>query len=206
MIFIISAADDVHAKAVIAALNADREPVRVLNLADFPLKMALTAALSNTQDEHYCLTLSDRTRVELDTVKAFWWRRPQPFTLPTSIGNPTPSALASLRRCSCQSGVRCPWRDSAQCARPTYGCLILALVRWSNVSLACGCHVLAPATCFFDCRTLPARRGASKRSRLNDHGPQRDPRGRRSSRVKAFLTRRSFRAGAFTPSKTARRE
>jgi len=52
------------------------------------------------------------------------------------------------------------------------------------------CSFLSPAyanawrrlPCFFDCRTLPARRGASKRSRLDDHGPQRDPRDRRSGR------------------------
>jgi single-strand DNA-binding protein len=39
----------------------------------------------------------------------------------------------------------------------------------------------------------PARR--IKMSRLNDHGPLQDPRGRRFSRLKAFLTRHLFRAG-----------
>src|SRR5262245_58420908 len=54
---------------------------------------------------------------------------------------------------------------------------------------------------FFDCRTLPAWRGASKRSRPGDHGPLQDPRDRLAGRGSAFLTRRSFRAGLFTPSK-----
>jgi hypothetical protein len=101
---------------------------------------------------------------------------------------------------------RCLWGDSALRARPARDFLILALVWWSGSFLS-----LASATSwrrlpwFFDRRTLPARRGASKRSRPDDHGPLQDPRGRLAGRLKAFLTRRSLRAGALTPSKTERR-
>jgi hypothetical protein len=57
---------------------------------------------------------------------------------------------------------------------------------------------------FFDRRTLPARRSASKRSRFTDHGLLQDPRGRQTDRC-AFLTRCSFRVGLTAPSKTLRR-
>ena len=90
-------------------------------------------------------------------------------------------------------------------AGPRRGPLTLALFGGLSVSFPWVCLVLAPATCFIDSRTLPARRGASKKSRLNDHGPLQDPRDRRFSRASAFLTRRSFRAGLLTPSKTERR-
>jgi hypothetical protein len=60
-------------------------------------------------------------------------------------------------------------------------------------------HVYANAwrrlPCFFDWRTLPVRRGASKRSRLDDHGPQRVPPRSPIRPRTAFLTRRLFRAG-----------
>jgi hypothetical protein len=48
--------------------------------------------------------------------------------------------------------------------------------------------------CFFDRRTLPARRGASKRSRLDDHGPVSDPRDRQSGRC-GRAARSAFRVG-----------
>jgi hypothetical protein len=117
-----------------------------------------------------------------------------------------PGALASLRRCSCQSDCLSAngWGALRTTdARPsdTRACSVVWLV-----SFPCLCHVQESGYLFFDCRTLPARRGASKRNRLDDHGPREIPRDRRDGRASAFLTRRSFRAGALTPSKTARRE
>ncbi len=81
----------------------------------------------------------------------------------------------------------CPWGDSALCTRPMYGALTLGLVWWSGSFLsAVYARARRRLPCFFDCRTLPARRGASKRSHLDDHGPLQDPRDRLASRVPRF--------------------
>jgi hypothetical protein len=70
----------------------------------------------------------------------------------------------------------CCRTDAAHCARPTHGCLTLTLVEWSDrFSLLCMPMPGERLACFFDWRTLPARRGASKRSRLTDHGPLPQP-------------------------------
>ena len=83
--------------------------------------------------------------------------------------------------------------DDALCAWPTHGCLTHGLVWWSDRFSRLCIPMPGTAALFFDWRTLPARRGASKRSRLDDHGPLQDPRDRQSGRVKAFLTRCSVR-------------
>ena len=44
-----------------------------------------------------------------------------------------------------------------------------------NSALPALCQHLAAAACFFDWRTVPARRSASKRCHLDDHGPQKEP-------------------------------
>ena len=54
------------------------------------------------------------------------------------------------------------------------------------VPISCLCRARTRATCCVEWRTLPAWRSASKRSRRDDHGPQKDPRGRQSGRWRVF--------------------
>jgi len=108
-------------------------------------------------------------------------RCPKPF-----LALPRSGALASIRCCSCRLDIPGAAGDDALCAWPTHGCLTHGLVWWSDRFSRLCLPMPGTAACFFDWRTLPARRGASKRSRLDDHGPLQDPRDRPSSRVQRF--------------------
>lgn len=87
MILIISAPEDVHAQAVQAELDRMGRPHRLLNLADFPGKLSLTAHLDGRRSD-FALTFGDGVRVAMDEVTAVWWRRPQAFGFPTEIKDP----------------------------------------------------------------------------------------------------------------------
>lgn len=78
MILIISHPDDIHAQAVTGHLQAMRVPVQLLHLGRFPH----AARLVLRYDAHSSqLGWSDDegTVIDLDTVGAVWWRRPQPL-------------------------------------------------------------------------------------------------------------------------------
>jgi glutathione synthase/RimK-type ligase-like ATP-grasp enzyme len=87
MILIISSPEDVHAQAVADELRRMGRPERLLNLADFPLKMSLTAWLDDRRSD-FRLTFPDGTRLAMDEVTAVWWRRPQAFGFPPEIKDP----------------------------------------------------------------------------------------------------------------------
>lgn len=87
MILIISSPEDVHAQAVMAELDRLGRPHRLLNLAEFPQKLSLTAHLDDRRSD-FALTFGDGVRVPLDEVTAVWWRRPQSFGFPADIKDP----------------------------------------------------------------------------------------------------------------------
>jgi glutathione synthase/RimK-type ligase-like ATP-grasp enzyme len=87
MIVIISSPDDVHAQAVIAELDRMGHAHRLLNLADFPTKLRLTARLDGKRSD-FALTFADGFHLPMEEVTGVWWRRPQAFGFPAELKDP----------------------------------------------------------------------------------------------------------------------
>jgi len=86
-VLILSTVDDVHAQAVLAALAVRGARAELVDLAEFPTRLALSMAFADGR-RRFELRRRPGGVLDLDSVRAVWWRRPQPFRLPAGI---TPS-------------------------------------------------------------------------------------------------------------------
>jgi glutathione synthase/RimK-type ligase-like ATP-grasp enzyme len=85
-VVIISEPTDVHAQSVMQELaRAGESDARILDFRELPQRIRIDMALSNERGSGYALTFEDGERLRLETVKSFWWRRPQPFALPPGL-------------------------------------------------------------------------------------------------------------------------
>lgn len=85
---IISSVNDAHAHAVIQALAERRVDVELLDLADFPTQLTLAIAFEDTH-RRFTLHRASGGTLDLSSVGAVWWRRPQPFRLPAALTDST---------------------------------------------------------------------------------------------------------------------
>jgi glutathione synthase/RimK-type ligase-like ATP-grasp enzyme len=84
-VLVISALGDAHAQAVMTALAARGElEVELLDLSDFPQRLALSMAFEDGK-HRFALCRPGGGILDLDRVRAVWWRRPQAFLLPESM-------------------------------------------------------------------------------------------------------------------------
>ncbi len=84
-LLIIASPDDVHAQAVMAALAVGGEPeAELLDLSGFPRSLVLSMAFEDGK-HRFALGRSGGQTLDLDRVRAVWWRRPQPFVLPEAM-------------------------------------------------------------------------------------------------------------------------
>jgi glutathione synthase/RimK-type ligase-like ATP-grasp enzyme len=127
MILVISAPEDPHAQAVLAELGRLGRPARLVDLADFPMRMNLTARFDNNGAHHFNLGLTGGERVALEDVTAVWWRRPQPFGLPADLTDPGYRQFAVSEATTAFHGawqstkalwINDPVRDSAAAHKP----------------------------------------------------------------------------------------
>ena len=83
-VLILSTATDVHALAVMDALASQGARSELVDLSEFPTQLALSMAFENGCRQ---LKLARRggDTLDLDSVRAVWWRRPQPFKLPDGM-------------------------------------------------------------------------------------------------------------------------
>jgi hypothetical protein len=83
-ILILSRAKDVHAQAVMDALKAQGARPELVDLFEFPTRLSLSMAFEGGRRR---LELRRRGggALDLDSVGAVWWRRPQPFRLPEGM-------------------------------------------------------------------------------------------------------------------------
>jgi glutathione synthase/RimK-type ligase-like ATP-grasp enzyme len=89
MILIISAPEDVHAQAVMRELARQAvQGVRILNFADFPMRMTVNMMLDNNGHSDFDLRFAGGPRADLRDVTAVWWRRPQGFGVPENVKDP----------------------------------------------------------------------------------------------------------------------
>lgn len=84
-ILIVSSLDDAHAQAVMEELSGRRGvDVELLDLSEFPDRLTLSMTF-DIKGIQFCLRRSGGRRLDLGDVTAVWWRRPQPFKLPSSL-------------------------------------------------------------------------------------------------------------------------
>jgi glutathione synthase/RimK-type ligase-like ATP-grasp enzyme len=83
-VLILSEVQDIHAQAVMAALAAQGARAELVDLAEFPSKLMLSMAFESGK-RRLELHRREGGRLDLDSVSAVWWRRPQPFRLPPGM-------------------------------------------------------------------------------------------------------------------------
>jgi glutathione synthase/RimK-type ligase-like ATP-grasp enzyme len=83
-ILILSTVADVHARAVMQALADIGEPAELVDLSEFPSQLALSLRYEGACRQ-FELRRKSGGSIDLAGVRAVWWRRPQPFTLPAEM-------------------------------------------------------------------------------------------------------------------------
>jgi glutathione synthase/RimK-type ligase-like ATP-grasp enzyme len=83
-VMILSTFADVHAQAVMNALAAQGARAELVDLSEFPTRLALSMAFEGDRRR---LELRRRGggALDLNAVSAVWWRRPQPFQPPAGM-------------------------------------------------------------------------------------------------------------------------
>jgi glutathione synthase/RimK-type ligase-like ATP-grasp enzyme len=84
MVLILSTVGDVHAQAVMDALATQGARAELVDLSEFPTRLALSMAF---EDGHRQFELRRHGGgvLDLDSVRAVWWRRPPPFRPPAGM-------------------------------------------------------------------------------------------------------------------------
>jgi glutathione synthase/RimK-type ligase-like ATP-grasp enzyme len=125
-VLIISSLEDVHARAVMEALSARGAAVELLDLAEFPTRLALAMAFEDGE-RRFVLRREGGGRLDLSSVSAVWWRRPQPFDLPATVTDPAhrrfaiseaETAFAGLYNSLDAFWINDPRRDAAAHHKP----------------------------------------------------------------------------------------
>jgi hypothetical protein len=125
-VLILSSMTDAHASAVIAALAAQGTRVELLDLAEYPGKLTLTLAFADAQ-RRFRLKRPGRGELDLDSVRAVWWRRPGTFLLPEGLRDPAHRRLAAseagtafhgLYESMCALWINRPARDATASHKP----------------------------------------------------------------------------------------
>jgi hypothetical protein len=82
-VLIVSTVADPHAQAVMAAIAARGAKAELVDTSEFPRKLALSMTFNGRR----CFELRRNGGgvLDLDTIRAVWWRRPQPFQLPAGM-------------------------------------------------------------------------------------------------------------------------
>lgn len=83
-VMIISQCADVHTQAVMVALAGRNAKTELLDLSEFPEHLALSIAFERNT-HRFELRRRDGGLLNFDSVSSVWWRRPQPFQLPSEM-------------------------------------------------------------------------------------------------------------------------
>lgn len=87
-VLILSTVEDPHARAVMTALTARNVAVELLDLAEFPSRLALTMAFDDA-GRRFAIKRAGGGSLDLETIGAVWWRRPQGFGVPEKFADPS---------------------------------------------------------------------------------------------------------------------
>ena len=125
-VLIFSSIEDPHARAVMEALRSRDVGVELLDLSEFPTRLALSMSFEDGA-RRLELSRAGGGRLDLSTINAVWWRRPQPFRLPANITDPVHRRFAMSEATTAFSGlyqamdvlwVNDPVRDEAAHHKP----------------------------------------------------------------------------------------
>ena len=83
-VLILSNLEDVHAQAVMGALAKQGAHAELVDLSEFPTRLALSLAFEDGRRRFQLRRLGGGA-LDLDSVKSVWWRRPQPFSPPAGL-------------------------------------------------------------------------------------------------------------------------
>ena len=83
-VLILSSVPDVHAQAVMDALAAKGARTELVDLSEFPTRLALSMAFERGTRKFELRRRSGGV-LDLDSIRAVWWRRPQPFRPATGM-------------------------------------------------------------------------------------------------------------------------
>jgi glutathione synthase/RimK-type ligase-like ATP-grasp enzyme len=92
-VLIVSSLADIHARAVIAALAERGARAELLDLADYPGELTLTLEFTGGE-RRFQLRRPGQGELDLEAVRAVWWRRPSAFGLPDTLSDPSHRRLA----------------------------------------------------------------------------------------------------------------
>ncbi len=110
MIIIISSPTDEHAEAVMREFERRGiSDVKILDFTEFPMQMDMLMRFDNNGRNDYVLKFSDGSRLAMDEVKSFWWRRPQAFGVPQTVTNPAHRHFAMAEAATAFQGM---WQSS----------------------------------------------------------------------------------------------
>jgi glutathione synthase/RimK-type ligase-like ATP-grasp enzyme len=125
-ILVFSSLQDSHAPVVMRALTASAERVELLDLSDFPQHLSLAMEFEGGA-RRFTLARKGDARLDLADVTAVWWRRPQPFGLPSEMRDAahrrfahseSSTAFHGLYRALDAFWVNDPSRDAAAAHKP----------------------------------------------------------------------------------------
>jgi len=103
-VLIFSSFEDPHSHAVMEALRLRNVNVELLDLSEFPTRLALSMAFEDGA-RRLVLTRPGGGHLDLSTISAVWWRRPQPFRLPDSLKDPVHRRFATSEASTAFSGM-----------------------------------------------------------------------------------------------------
>lgn len=103
-VLILSSLADVHARAVMSALASRGHNSELLDLSEFPTRLALSMEYRGSQRQ-FRLRRDGGGELDLDAVTAVWWRRPQPFRLPNTIADATSQRFAMSEAATAFQGL-----------------------------------------------------------------------------------------------------
>ncbi len=83
-VLILSTVSDVHAQAVMEALAAEGARAELIDLSEFPVRLALSIAFEGGR-RRFELRRRGGGMLDFDAVSAVWWWRPQPFRPPAGM-------------------------------------------------------------------------------------------------------------------------
>ena len=125
-VLIISSLEDLHARAVMEAILERGAAVELLDLAEFPAKLALSMEF-DAGAHRFLLKREGGGQLDLSTVGSVWWRRPQPYGLAAAITDPANRRFAMSEAATAFQGlyqsldafwVNDPNRDAAAHHKP----------------------------------------------------------------------------------------
>lgn len=124
-VLILSTISDVHAQAVMTALAAQGAQAELVDLSEFPTRLGLSMAFDGGR-RRFELRRRGGGAIDLDTFRAVWLRRPQPFRLPGGMDpahhrfalSESATAFHGLYRALDAYWVNDPSRDAAASHKP----------------------------------------------------------------------------------------